>query len=113
MKIDDRIAVALILIGLTLLTTAEYLHTPKKTAVTALSTDNIGDQVTITGKINTVREADETTFINLASRPDLTIVTFTDLHDIHINDTVTITGRVEMYEGQLEIVADTVQQQNS
>ena len=113
MNIQRRTALALILIGVGIIYGAETVYDTEQQALAEVSEDDIGERVKVPATIRSVKRTQDVAFITAQERPGFEIVSFTPMKDVREGDTVTITGKVDMYEGDLEIIVDSVTEQEN
>ena len=70
---------------------------------------NIGDDVTLSGKITKITDKGNVVFIELSQQVPVSVVVFTDKNiNLNENDFVEISGKVQDYNGKEEIIADKI-----
>lgn len=108
MNVQTRTAVALILAGIGIIYGAETVYSTEQKPLAEVSRDDIGERVKVPATIQSVSRTEKVSFITAQERPDFDIVSFTPMTEIREGDDVMITGKVDMYEGDLEIIVDSI-----
>ncbi|MDY6778608.1 MAG: hypothetical protein SVU32_08125, partial [Candidatus Nanohaloarchaea archaeon] len=108
MNTGYRVALFLCIVGTILVFAGEQLHSVPEIPAQRISESHIGEKIVTGGTVNDLHVSDGVTFIRFEEVPDLTIVTFTERYDITAGDHVKVTGRVKLYQGELEVVAEDI-----
>ena len=90
-----------------LLFISEYTE-PPKVKINNLE-ENLGKKVTIEGKVLSFNSKQKVTFIEVEDNTGkINVITFDKINTIRKNTKVKITGKVELYKGNLELVANKI-----
>lgn len=113
MKHESRMSVLLTLIGLVSIFTYASLYHPPIYDPREIDHDIIGESIRIHGTVHDTTVKKDVSFITLKERKQLDIISFNPIGKLPPNTTVTIEGIVDIYHGNLEVVAKRVSQQNT
>jgi RecJ-like exonuclease len=96
------------LVGLfSLLLIAEYLEV-EQVSIAELE-QRIGQRVSISGEIVKVTQKPAVNFFELADATGrLSVVAFGEMTEVNTNTKVSVSGKVELYKGELEVIADQI-----
>lgn len=108
MRQDSRTSLILLTLGLVSLFIYSTMYSPALYDPRELQEEHVGDNVRLHGTIHDMNVKESVTFIRLERRPGLDIVSFDQVQAIKQNSTVTIDGTVDLYHGQLEVLADRI-----
>lgn len=108
MRQDSRTALGLLTIGLIALFTYGTVYSPTTYDPREIQQEHLGTNVRLHGNLYDIHVNGDVTFLRLDKRPGLDIVSFDRVRDIQPNTTITIYGTVDLYHGQLEILADRI-----
>ncbi|MDY6789226.1 MAG: OB-fold nucleic acid binding domain-containing protein [Candidatus Nanohaloarchaea archaeon] len=109
MKPSNKTVLFLLVLGIGLFLISEVMYSPVDVNAAKLDKEHLGDRIVTHGTVSSVTRLDEVTFIELREKPEIKIVKFTDIGDVDEGDRVRIEGTVGLYEGDLEIKADTIE----
>ncbi len=101
-------ALILLVIGLSSLFTYSTVYSPTSYDPRELQKKHIGENVRLHGSVHEVVVKEKVTFIRLDDRPGLDIVSFDRIDHLSKNTTITIYGTVDLYNGDLEVLADRI-----
>ena len=79
------------------------------TTIEKITSEEIEGDVVITGIVKEITEKSGTTFIIIKQESDINVIVFSDNLNLSKGETVKITGTVEEYQNQKEIIADKIQ----
>ncbi len=104
-----RVSIAISLLGLIFL----YLYASeiRLDPVTEIDTLRIDSSVTVTGRVSKVTQQEHVAFLDIENEKiEKTKVFLFKDHDIwiHVGDYVEITGTIEEYEGEREVIGNSV-----
>lgn len=104
-----RITLLMVLGGVSLIYLATSTFTPETKVPGDIENGDIGAFIRVNGEIRDPRTHDGTQFFTVAG-PDGTLdaVSFTPIQGLADGRTYTISGRVNVYQGDLELVVDAV-----
>lgn len=81
----------------------------EKTSLENISASNLGEKVRISGTVKSSSSFSRTTFLNVSDGTgEIPVVSFSSGSGFPSGENVSVTGRLTMYEGKLEIVADKI-----
>jgi DNA/RNA endonuclease YhcR with UshA esterase domain len=80
----------------------------EETAVEMISCRDTGDTVKISGRIEGARQLGGVTIMDVSSSRSIPVVVFDNYSPV-VGAQVTLTGKVEVYKGQLEVLASTIE----
>lgn len=84
-------------------------HPVEKTSVENISASDLGEKVKIAGTVKNSSSFSGTSFLNVSDGTgEISVVSFSLGSGFSRGEKVSIIGRVTMYEGELEIVADEI-----
>ena len=74
-----------------------------------INTQNVGEDVKLIGTIKNVYQSENAYFIEISQPSSLTIILFKDKNiSLQVGDTVEIIGKIDEYEGKLEVIGQRV-----
>ena len=77
------------------------------TTIEKITKEQIGDSVKITGKVTDIVEKSGFTLFTLSQNKQIKVVAYSNV-SADIGDMIEVTGRIEEYEGETELVADKI-----
>ena len=84
----------------------------KELSLDEINDEAIGNMVKVLGKVESVTELDKVTFIDVSQPSTAKVVIFREKDDnalgLEDNDYVEIIGKIEDYEGEMEIIAERI-----
>ncbi|MAG08640.1 hypothetical protein CMO89_04150 [Candidatus Woesearchaeota archaeon] len=85
----------------------------KEISLDELNNEEIGNKVKVLGKVSRITELDKVTFLDVSQPVTTKIVIFREKEkdealDLEQDDYIEIIGKVEDYEGEMEIIADRI-----
>lgn len=104
-----RVALIASIIGVSVLfIISDNIEVDEKT-IDMIEKDNIGDMVKIKGVITKISDTNKTMFLELSQPESITMILFKD-KDIPLleGDFVEIIGKVDEYEGEMEVIVDKI-----
>lgn len=103
-----KIALCLSLIGMFLLIMIVQFSEPQQTKVILVG-DNIGKQVLISGEVTRATQKEDASFLTITDKTaSIKVVAFGPVEKLEKGTFVEVVGRVEIYEDELEIVAEQI-----
>lgn len=112
MNFEKRVMIMLYLVGSVLLILSEVYFTPTVKEVNEISKESLGTVIKTTYTTKDVSHHESITRMKSHERNDLTFISFTRLQDVHENDTLTVIGEVDLYQGSLQVVLDSIEKNN-
>ena len=101
--------------GLFALVAVAILIEPKHVAIAEITESDAGGLVVVRGEISSYSSKDENVFITLNDSAAIRIVLFSReagkqpwVYDLKKRDAISVQGRVQVYRGELEIVAEKI-----
>lgn len=109
MKSHYRYAVLLSITGLALIQLSSGYIQPEKVEISDIKPGWIGKKVTVDGTVTEPQRFNETLIFKLRdSTGEITVAEFRSDTELAGGENVSVTGTVKLYEGRMEIVADSV-----
>jgi len=103
-----NLSLTLSFLGMLLVWLGSMTYTPPTVEIGKISTSNLGDYVKVCGTASNINQRDTfTSFILESNQQSIKSIAFKDL-DLEQGQAYCINGRVDLYKGELEIVADKV-----
>tara|TARA_Y100000310_G_scaffold345840_1_gene470991 strand:+ start:6774 stop:7133 length:360 start_codon:yes stop_codon:yes gene_type:complete len=108
-----KLALISSLIGLFVLYIVSNNMDIKEISLDELNNEEIGNKVKVLGKVSRITELDKVTFLDVSQPVTTKIVIFREKEkdealDLEQDDYIEIIGKVEDYEGEMEIIADRI-----
>lgn len=104
-----KISVFLSVIGLTLMYASSLYLTNKHVEIGEIEKSWSGKNVKVTGKITSYTESGGHAFMDVSdSSGNITVVNFDAQESFEQGDRVNVTGHVEIYKGELEIIVKEI-----
>jgi len=100
------IALASAMIGLVALFVMMYFAVIPETPIQQINDSDIGQKISVTGEIKSVRQSNSTTFIKIEQACELDVVVFDKINVTKGN--ARIIGVVQEYQGKKELIADSI-----
>lgn len=109
MKNHYRYAVLLSVVGLAFIHLSSSYIAPENVEANEIKPGWIGKKVTVDGTVHEPQKFNETLIFTLQdSTGSITVAEFRSDTELAKEENVTVTGTVKLYEGRMEIVADSV-----
>lgn len=108
MIMKTRLIILLYVTGLALMIASEVYFTPPMKEVSELNEDLVGELVKTEITVEQADVSQDITRITPRERDDITFISFSPLETVHENKTLTVTGEVDLYHGNLQVVIDSV-----
>lgn len=108
---DDlqRVSILLVIIGVSVLYAAGAVYTPPRVSVAAIDGQRMGEMVRVTGVVSNPVEREGTLFFTIgAGNRTVRAVAFQSGFTVHDSERYEITGRVDVYRGEPELVVHAV-----
>lgn len=106
-----KIALICALVGITLLYIVSERVKIDESTIDKINKGRVGESVKIKGVLGKVSSTDKVVFLEITQPQSLTVILFKD-KNINITldegDNVEIIGKIEEYEGKMEVIADMV-----
>ena len=113
------LAAALSVLGLLLLAYAAHSASPQKMRISEINSSHIGKFVESAGEISSIYPRNGNYFVTLCSGDCISVVIFkrdvsamstheTNIYLLRKGDRISVRGKVQSYNGQLEIVASKI-----
>lgn len=100
-----RISLLLVLVGLTLLYASSLVFKPETVAMSDIGQDHLGEQVRVAGAVRGLSETDDAVFFDVEEgNAEIRAVHFGPGLEIEEGGRYTFEGRVDIYQGELELV---------
>ncbi|MFB6294771.1 MAG: OB-fold nucleic acid binding domain-containing protein [Candidatus Nanohaloarchaea archaeon] len=110
----ERLSLLLVLTGLTTMYAASLLATPPITPVSRLDAGDTGTTVRVRGTVTDHRTGDTAEFFRITGDSgEIQAVNFDAPLEISAETAYTFTGRVDIYQGELELIVEDVERQES
>ncbi len=110
----ERVSLLLVLTGLTTMYAASILATPTSVTVSDLDEGDAGTTVRVRGTVTDHTTSDETEFFRIKGEDgDIQAVNFGERLGITTGTTYTFQGRVDLYQGELELIVEDVEEAGS
>ena len=108
-----KIALILTLAGLFVLYILSDNINVKEINIDKINDERIGNMVKILGRVDKVTELDKVTFIDVSQPATAKVVVFRekekdDALELEQDDYVEIIGKIEDYEGEMEVIAERI-----
>jgi len=110
---DNRTGLILLIGGLVSLYTYSVIYSPTMYDPRELQDEHVGDNIRLHGTVHDINVKESVTFIRLARRPGLEIVSFDRIDNLEENMSITVDGTVDLYHGRLEVLADRISVEDS
>lgn len=107
-----KICVFLAIIGLGIMYASSLYISPEKAIISEIDKSWSGKNVEISGKVISFSSSGKNIFMRLNdSTGDIKVVQFESEFSAKKGEKVNVTGTVELYQGELEIIAEEIQRQ--
>ncbi len=109
-----RICLGVAVVGiLSLFFLAETLEA-KEVGISEITPEYVGQTVSVFGTVSTIAVRDGMTFMTLEDSEELfPVVFFQELSDLYSEDEILVSGKVQEYNGRLQIVGERYSQRSS
>ncbi|MDY6769939.1 MAG: OB-fold nucleic acid binding domain-containing protein [Candidatus Nanohaloarchaea archaeon] len=109
-----RLSLLAALTGLGLMYTASAAFEPRTARPAGIARGDIGSTVRVRGTVTDVERTDEAVFFTVSGKSgDIRAVSFSDRPDLAAGEAYAVTGRVDIYQGELELIVENVVPQGS
>ena len=98
------------IIGLTLIYFSTLYLEAEESSIGSIERDQAGSHVKIEGKVVSLFESDNHKFFDLNdSTGEISVVDFDSEQEINQGDEVLVKGRVDIYQGDLQVISDILE----
>lgn len=103
----QRLSLILVLVGLTTIYASSTVLSPEKVSISDISESELGESVRVVGAVRDLSTTDETVFFDLeGEKAAIRAVYFGSGLDIEEGGTYTFEGRLDIYQGEMELIVD-------
>ncbi len=106
---EKQVGILFMCIGTGLLFLSEIVHEPDEVHLQDVNEDHLNSIIMFKGRISSLTSTESISFLEFESRSELDVVSFGDVDGVSEGDGVKVVGTVEMYQGELQIVAEEVE----
>lgn len=105
-----RLSVFFAVLGLSLVFASDHFFEPEQFEISEIDESMVGEVVQIKGEVVSYFQSGSNSFIDLKdSSGEIDLVEFDNDFDISEGDKVTAEGRVDLYEGDLQVIAERIE----
>ncbi len=114
-KVGLRISIIIFLIGIIILYISGNLYSPKLISISEINSDKIGQVVKIKGEISELNYKKNNLFLEISDgNSDIFVIEFNVKNNrFEKYQNIYVTGEVNIYNQELEIIADKIELINS
>lgn len=106
----ERVSLLFVIAGLGVMYVAATVYSPPDVSPGAIGMDDTGTTVAVAGQVSDVQRTDDGVFFDIQGEEGaIRGVSFADVN-LHEGQRYRMTGRVEVYQGELEVVVETVEE---
>lgn len=105
---EIKIGILMMIIGILLLVISEKLYEPKEVDPKNIDVDLYGEQIKVEGKVSKIEIGNKISFIHFSGANSIDFVYFDKIEEISREDKIRVTGRVEKYQGNIQVVVDKI-----
>ena len=87
---------------------------PGREKLDDIGPERIGKKVTVSGEVETYRTYNSSSFINISEgKETVTVIDFNSVKAFSPGENISVTGKVSLYHGKIEIIAEEVSRKTS
>ena len=105
-----KISLLMCIFGVVLLFFVSQVIEPKNISISDIDETMIGNNVIVEGVVNSISNKNNIAFLTVSdSKNKIKVVMFNTNIDASIGDTICVKGKIDKYEGELEIIANSIE----